>query len=178
VHGAKLILGSQAGRLQKFAARDCLLVDLARQFVMSVEVVRGEEGEGALQRHEGASDLLEDYNGGELRDGWMFIGAVYAESLGGRHVCEDCSDFVMVGAAEVGPKLERMVERLTRERPSFCPSPLVYRALLRVLLFCVQAAPKGEQAPGTAEWVCWSPEQLVSCPPTRGLRTHCDASLC
>ena len=39
IQGAKLILGSDKGRLQKFSERDCVLVNLSQQFVMNIEVV-------------------------------------------------------------------------------------------------------------------------------------------
>ena len=38
IQGAKLILGSDKGRLQKFSERDCLLVNLSQQFIMNIEV--------------------------------------------------------------------------------------------------------------------------------------------
>lgn len=169
IQGAKLILGSDKGRLQKFSERDCVLVNLSQQFVMNIEVVEsGGDPSTVLQRLAGTKELLEDFFGGEMRDGWRFLAMLYTPSLQGVQVCEDCRDFVMEGPGDIPASLARAAGRLCRERQAVTPSPGVYRTLVRTLCFFVQAAP-WERSCDTVTWGCYSPSQL-SLIQSRGLR--------
>ena len=157
VRGAKLVLGPTTGRLQKFQERECLVVSLSHHYVLGVESLDSlAEAPKALQRLTETRELLEDYFGGELREGWSFLGALTVPDLGGANICHECRDFVL------GPRLgtlEGIVERLERERGPVFPSPLVYRALVRSLLLCLLARPavEGEEL----VWSCHEESQAA-----------------
>ena len=89
--------------------------------------------------------------------------------------CTPCSDFIMVQRKEVQQKIEKMIGMLMESRPNPVPSPMVFRTLVKYILFCASASPapvtsnlgarvaenveKARTAENIALWSFWTPEQ-------------------
>ena len=163
VSKAKLVLGPTNGRLQKFAPIDCLAISRTHQVITAIVIVDDdpvEEPETTLKRVNATQTLLEEFFGGEFREGWSFVGLVFASGGTAQGVCEECRDFVILGPEEMWEKLRRVLERVKRERPRFSPSPAVYHTIAASLAFLASSSVQTIEN-GTATWTCWSPSQLA-----------------
>ena len=163
VASAKLVLGPTNGRLQKFAPIDCLAISRTHQLITAIFIVEDDlaaEPQGALRRVNATQALLEEFFGGEFREGWSFVGLVYVNRDSAHGICEECKDFVILEAEEIGEKLRRVLERVKRERPRFSPSPAVYHTIASSLAFLASSSIQRVED-GLASWICWSPSQLA-----------------
>ena len=163
VANAKFVLGPTNGRLQKFSPIDCLAISRTHQLITAIFIVEDDlaaEPEAALKRVNAAQALLEEFFGGEFREGWSFVGLVFATRNSAQGICEECKDFVILGAEEMWEKLRRVLERVKRERPRFSASPAVYQTIASSLAFLASSSIQKVEN-GMASWVCWSPSQLA-----------------
>ena len=163
VANAKFVLGPTNGRLQKFAPIDCLAISRTHQLITAIFIVEddlADEPEAALKRVNATQALLEEFFGGEFREGWSFVGLVFANRNSAHGICEECKDFVILGAEEMWEKLRRVLERVKRERPRFLASPSVYHTIASSLAFLASSSIQKVEN-GTASWICWSPSQLA-----------------
>ena len=67
------------------------------------------EPEAGLKRVNTTQALLEEFFGGEFREGWSFVGLVFANRNSAHGICEECKDFVILGAEEMWEKLRRVL---------------------------------------------------------------------
>ena len=163
VANAKLVLGPTNGRLQKFAPIDCLAISRTHQLITAIFIVEDDlatEPEAALKRVNATQALLEEFFGGEFREGWSYVGLVFANRSSAHGICEECRDFVILGAEEMWEKLRRVLERVKRERPRFSASPTVYHTIASSLAFLASSSIQKVEN-GVASWICWSPSQLA-----------------
>ena len=103
----------------------------------------------------------------------MVFGEIKAAGKKGFSVCSKCADYVVLSDESIIPKLTLLDQEMKQRLTSFTPTPMVYRNLVKYLLFCIHANPgpilksnelqKTEQlvqeagrAENNARWSCWT----------------------
>jgi hypothetical protein len=191
IHSAKILEPDLSKRKGDFE-KDFIVINKSKQYFLNVEVKtslsqqKHQQGkstiykstiDSSLEQVEGSKRLLEDYFGADLTQDWKFIGAVYTESLKLQSSvnCSECNSFIIVGQASIIPQMEAIMKELEKIRPTCTPSPMVYRTVVKHLLFSAHASPapvtsnmgsrvlKNVEEAGTAEnvalWSLWTPAQ-------------------
>ena len=158
--------------------KDFLLINETLHYITSLEVktdLHKSSVRNAINQTTKTKEEMERFFGRELNSEWKMIQMVYGDTQAsgkkGFSVCSLCNEFVLVGEDSIIPKMTQLDKKMKLRQ--FSLTPMVYRTLVKYLLFCIHASPgpivkskevqkveelmhEAGRAENIALWSCWT----------------------